>query len=71
MGRRTVKAAPHTSSENNKSYLDEDKIQQDSEWDGLHGIITNDKSINAQEAIGKYARLWVIEEQFRVCRHEI
>lgn len=61
----------YTSSENNKSYLDEDKIQQDSEWDGLHGIITNDKSINAKEAIGKYARLWVIEEQFRINKHNL
>lgn len=61
----------YTSIENSKSYIDEDKVEQDSMWDGLHGIITNDKTIRPQEAIAKYARLWVIEEQFRINKHNL
>lgn len=61
----------YTSSENNKTYLDEDKIEQDALWDGIHGVITNDKTINAKEAIAKYARLWVIEAQFRINKHNL
>jgi transposase len=61
----------YTSSENNKTYIDQEKIELDSLWDGLHGIITNDRTIAAQEAIGKYSRLWVIEEQFRINKHNL
>lgn len=61
----------YTSSEDNKSYIDADKVEQDALWDGLHGIITNDKTILPQEAIAKYARLWVIEAQFRINKHNL
>jgi len=61
----------YTSSEDNKSYIDEEKIDQDKLWDGIHGIITNDKTIAPQEAIAKYARLWVIEAQFRINKHNL
>ena len=61
----------YTSSEDNKSYIDADKVEQDALWDGLHGIITNDKTIKPQEAIAKYARLWVIEAQFRINKHNL
>jgi len=61
----------YTCSEDNKSYIDPDKVEQDSMWDGLHGIITNDKTIKPHEAIAKYSRLWVIEEQFRINKHNL
>ena len=61
----------YTSSEDNKSYIDEDKVEQERAWDGLHGVITNDRTITAHEAIAKYARLWVIEEQFRINKHNL
>jgi transposase len=61
----------YTSSEDNNSYIDADKVEQDALWDGLHGIITNDKTIKPQEAIAKYARLWVIEAQFRINKHNL
>jgi len=54
-----------------QTYIDETKIEQDAMWDGIHGIITNDKYINAQEAIAKYSRLWVIEAQFRINKHNL
>lgn len=61
----------YTSSEDNNSYIDADKVEQDALWDGLYGIITNDKTIKPQEAIAKYARLWVIEAQFRINKHNL
>ena len=61
----------YTSSEDNKSYVDAEKIEQDALWDGLHGLITNDKTIVPQEAIAKYARLLVIEAQFRINKHNL
>jgi transposase len=61
----------YTVTENSCSYLDQSKIELDAMWDGLHGIITNDKNISNQEAIGKYSRLWVIEQAFRINKHNL
>lgn len=61
----------YTSSDKSTTYLDQEKIEQDALWDGLHGIITNDKNINPQEAIFKYARLWVIEQAFRINKNNL
>ncbi|UCM92426.1 MAG: IS1634 family transposase [Rickettsia endosymbiont of Cimex lectularius] len=61
----------YTSSENGKSYIDPKKITEDGLWDGIHGVITNDQTITPHEAIAKYARLWVIEEQFRINKHNL
>lgn len=61
----------YTSSENSNTYLDQEKIEQDAMWDGLHGVITNDKNISTKEAIGKYSRLWVIEQAFRINKHNL
>ena len=54
-----------------QTYIDQTKIGQDAMWDGIHGIITNDKDINALEAIAKYSRLWVIEAAFRINKHNL
>lgn len=51
--------------------LDEEKIQEAAQWDGLHGIITNIKEDNAESLIARYARLWVIEESFRINKHNL
>lgn len=61
----------YTSSDNSITYLDDSKIESDAMWDGLHGVITNDKNISAKEAIGKYSRLWVIEQAFRINKHNL
>lgn len=49
--------------------LDEDKIANDAAWDGLHAIVTNDRSSSARELLARYRRLWVIEESFRTLKH--
>jgi len=68
---------------NNKGYLkfteisgkssariNEEKIMKDAQWDGLHGVITN-KSIVGCEIYEEYRRLWVIEESFRINKHNL
>lgn len=51
--------------------LDENKIAQAAAWDGLHGIITNIKDDSPASLIVRYARLWIIEESFRVNKHTL
>lgn len=68
---------------NNKSYLkyseisgqatatlDEEKIARDAQWDGLHGVLSNQK-LKGIEAYNYYRRLWVIEESFRINKHNL
>lgn len=49
--------------------LDEDKIASDAAWDGLHAIVTNDRTSSAKQLLARYRRLWVIEESFRTLKH--
>ena len=48
-----------------------DKLAEEEKWDGLHGIITNDKTSKAIELLQRYRRLWVIEESFRINKHTL
>lgn len=60
-----------TQDENASISLDENKISAAEEWDGLHGIITNIQEDSPQSLIARYARLWVIEESFRINKHTL
>lgn len=51
--------------------LDENKIDHASQWDGLHGIITNIRKDSPASLIARYAKLWIIEESFRVNKHTL
>lgn len=55
--------------EASKTVIDEERIAADALWDGLHGVITNIKDEEAEAIIARYARLWVIEESFRIKKH--
>lgn len=67
----------YTISTGSKTEISEDKIAQDSLWDGLHGVITNIKpdpkndNSKAPAIISKYANLWKIEESFRINKHTL
>lgn len=61
----------YTRSENSKTILDQNKIEKDSAWDGLHGVITNLSKEHASEVLARYARLWKIEESFRINKHTL
>jgi transposase len=54
-----------------KVIIDEKKIEQASQWDGLHGVITNIKEMEAIEIINHYHELWQIEETFRISKHDL
>lgn len=57
--------------EESKTTIDEERVIADALWDGLHGIITNIKGAKAEVLIARYARLWIIEESFRINKHTL
>lgn len=60
-----------TRDQNASISLDADKIADAAQWDGLHGIITNIRDDAPQSLLMRYARLWVIEESFRINKHTL
>lgn len=50
--------------------INEDKIREDEQWDGLKGYVTN-TMIPAKEVVEKYRDLWVVERAFRVSKGTI
>jgi transposase len=61
----------YTKSEDSKTIIDQDKIERDSAWDGLHGVITNLSEEKSGAVLARYARLWKIEESFRINKHTL
>lgn len=51
--------------------LDEDKLNHDAAWDGLHAIVTTDRTSSASHLLTRYRRLWVIEDSFRLMKHNL
>jgi len=58
-------------SEGSNLSIDEEKLNKLEQWDGLHGIITNDELITPEEVMSQYALLWQIEACFRVSKHDL
>ncbi|MBM3198915.1 MAG: IS1634 family transposase [Chlamydiae bacterium] len=54
-----------------KAIFDKDMLKEEEKWDGLHGVITNDKTSKAVELLQRYRGLWVIEESFRINKHSL
>jgi len=54
-----------------QAILNEKTIEEEKRWDGLHGVITNDKESLALDLLTRYRRLWVIEESFRINKHTL
>jgi transposase len=50
--------------------LDEDKIKAAQQWDGLHGVLTN-LELPANQIVERYKHLWIIEESFRINKHNL
>ncbi|GAB1486621.1 hypothetical protein MASR2M79_16710 [Aminivibrio sp.] len=60
--------------EQDRYILDPEKIQQDSQWDRLHGVVTNlpvQDAVQARTLLDHYSSLWRIEESFRVNKHDL
>lgn len=52
--------------------LNEDKIYEDSLWDGLKGLIVNKNStLSNDEILTQYNNLWQVEESFRITKHDL
>lgn len=51
--------------------INEEKIEAASKWDGLHGVITNDKEAKVEDIVSHYKGLWQIEECFRISKHDL
>ena len=51
--------------------IDENKIAEAAQWDGLHGIITNITNEPVQQILAPYKGLWQIEETFRISKHDL
>ena len=47
--------------------INPEKILEDERWDGLKGYVTN-TSLTADEVIGQYHGLWVVERAFRISK---
>lgn len=52
-------------------YVDDEKVAEDGSWDGFHGVITNCTEEMAADLLSHYKRLWVIEESFRIHKHDL
>ena len=50
--------------------LDESKIKQDAQWDGLEGYLTN-TVLTKEEIINNYNQLWKIEKAFRISKTDL
>lgn len=55
----------------NEATINHDKIENDAQWDGLHGVITNETGEAAQELLARYRDLWKIEEAFRFNKNDL
>jgi len=51
--------------------IDEEKVLNDSRWDGVGGIITNAKGISDREILEQYNNLWNVENAFRITKHDL
>ena len=51
--------------------LNEKKIEEDAQWDGLKGIITNNSELTDKELLQQYSNLWQVEESFRITKHDL
>jgi transposase len=54
-----------------KFAIDQQKIDKEALWDGLHGIFSNIGNLSAQDIITQYHGLWQVEESFRISKHDL
>ncbi len=56
-----------------KVRVNEEKLERESLWDGLHGVFTNIKTeeMDAEEILTQYHGLWQVEESFRITKHDL
>lgn len=50
--------------------IDEEKITEDTRWDGLKGYVTNTR-LSAKKVVANYGHLWQIEKAFRISKTDV
>lgn len=50
--------------------IDESKAEEDTQWDGLKGYVTN-TSLTCNEVVERYSDLWQIENAFRISKTDL
>jgi transposase len=48
--------------------LAHEKIEEDAQWDGFYGIMTNNRDLDWRTILEHYHNLWRIEESFRILK---
>jgi transposase len=51
--------------------LDVERLEKESRWDGLHGVVTNSQVLSHEEILQQYSQLWEIENAFRITKHDL
>lgn len=51
--------------------VDEKKVEEAAQWDGLHGVITNISDMNPEAIREHYHGLWQVEESFRITKNDL
>jgi transposase len=54
-----------------KVSINQEKIDKESLWDGLHGVFTNINDLSPLELLEHYHGLWQVEESFRISKHDL
>ena len=54
-----------------KIRINQDKIDREALWDGLHGVFTNITDLTPEQVLSHYHGLWQVEESFRICKHDL
>lgn len=50
--------------------IDEEKVEQSAQWDGLKGYLTN-TALSAEMVVENYGQLWHIEKAFRISKTDL
>ncbi|OQA00925.1 MAG: Transposase DDE domain protein [Bacteroidetes bacterium ADurb.Bin408] len=51
--------------------INQEKIEREKLWDGIHGIITNHPDLTPEQIIRQYHGLWQVEQCFRLSKHDL
>lgn len=54
-----------------KISINQEKIDWEALWDGLHGVFTNNTDLTPEEVLSHYHELWQVEESFRISKHDL
>jgi transposase len=51
--------------------IDQQKLLEESQWDGVMGLYLSDPALTNEETIDHYRSLWQVEESFRIQKHDL